>query len=163
MPNCVDLVAQIRSALKPLEEKIRDHSYLEALEAGKVPRVALQAFAGHQHHIITSDLRSVALLVSRHGALSSRAFLVNTPQGEASALSALDVFARATGLTLDDLEAFEPMPAAHAYCAFVAWLALYGSDAELAGAFLVNLVAWGPTASACGLLSSRTTALPSPT
>src|SRR2546422_4469898 len=26
---------------------------------------------------------------------------------------------------------------------FVAWLALYGSDAELAGAFLINLPAWG--------------------
>jgi hypothetical protein len=25
----------------------------------------------------------------------------------------------------------------------VAWLALYGSDAELAGAFLVNFAAWG--------------------
>jgi hypothetical protein len=35
------------------------------------------------------------------------------------------------------------LPAAHTYCAFVAWLALYGSDAELAGAFLINFSAWG--------------------
>ena len=42
----------------------------------------------------------------------------------------------------DDLRAFEPIPAAHAYCAFVAWLALYGSDEELAGAFSVNFAAW---------------------
>ena len=144
MPNATDLVAQIRSDLEPLKERIRDHPYLSALEAGQVQRVALRAFAGHQHHIITSDLRSIALLVSRHGALPSRAFLVNTLQGEAAALDAIDAFARALGLSLDDLEAFEPRPAAHAYSAFVAWLALYGSDAELAGAFLVNLAVWGP-------------------
>ena len=30
-----------------------------------------------------------------------------------------------------------------AYASFVAWLGLYGSDAELAGAFLVNFAAWG--------------------
>ena len=33
---------------------------------------------------------------------------------------------------------------------FVAWLALYGSDAELAAAFLVNFAAWGAN---CGRLS----------
>ena len=143
MPNATDLVAQIRSDLEPLKEKIRDHPYLSALEAGQVQRVALQAFAGHQHHIIASDLRSIALLVARHGALPSRAFLVSTLQGEAAARDAIDAFARALGLSLDDLEAFEPGPAAYAYSAFVAWLALYGSDAELAGAFLVNFAVWG--------------------
>ena len=81
MLNAIDLVAQIRSDLEPLKEKIRDHPYLSALEAGQVQPVALRAFAGHQHHIITSDLRSIALLVSRHGALPSRAFLVKTLQG----------------------------------------------------------------------------------
>ena len=104
MPNATDLVAQIRSDLDPLKEKIRDHSYLSALEAGQVQRVALRAFAGHQHHIISSDLRSIALLVSRHGALPSRAFLINTLQGEAAAMDAIDAFARALGLGLDDLK-----------------------------------------------------------
>jgi hypothetical protein len=41
------------------------------------------------------------------------------------------------------LEFFEPLPRAHAYCTFVAWLALYGSDAELAAALLVNFPTWG--------------------
>jgi hypothetical protein len=52
-------------------------------------------------------------------------------------------FAGALGLNVSNLEVFEPLPAAHAYCTFVAWLALYGSDAELSGAFLVNFPAWG--------------------
>ena len=67
-------------------------------------------------------------------------FLLRPLQSETAAL---DAFARTLGLSLDDLEAFEPRPAAHAYSAFVAWLALYGSDAEVAAAFLVNFPVWG--------------------
>jgi hypothetical protein len=50
-----------------------------------------------------------------------------------------------------ELSASEPIPAALAYSAFVAWLALYGSDAELAAAFAVNLPAWGAN---CGRISA---------
>jgi hypothetical protein len=49
-----------------------------------------------------------------------------------------------------DLKTFEPIPAAHAYCTYVAWLGMYGSDGELAGAFLVNFAAWGAN---CGKMS----------
>jgi hypothetical protein len=44
----------------------------------------------------------------------------------------------------------EPIPAAHAYGAYMAWLAMYASDAELAGALLVNFAAWGAN---CGRMS----------
>jgi TENA/THI-4/PQQC family len=144
------LVEQIRADLKPLDDRIVQHPYLEALEAGKVARTALRAFAGQQYHILSSDLRSLALLVSRHGALPSRPFLLKLLQGEAAALDSLPAFAAALDLSPADLEAAEPQPAGHAYCAFVAWLALYGSDAELAAAFLVNFAAWGAN---CGRLS----------
>jgi len=106
-------------------------------------RDVLKVFAGQQHHIISSDLRSIALIVSRQGMLPSLHFLLSVLHGEAAALDALHAFTRALGLNTGDLEMFEPLPAAHAYCTFVAWLALYGSDAELAGAFLINLPAWG--------------------
>ena len=143
MSNALQLVSQIRSDLNPLDERILQHPYVRALEAGRVSRDALKAFAGQQYQIITSDLRSIALIVSRHGALASREFLLKMLQGEAAALDALHSFARGLALSGDDLEAFEPLPAAHAYCTFVAWLGLYCSDAELAGAFLVNCAAWG--------------------
>ena len=143
MSNAVQVVQQIRSDLKPIEEKILAHRYLMALEQGRLTRDQLKIFAGQQHHIINSDLRSIALLLSRQEMLSSRHFLMNVVQGEASALEALHAFAGALGLAGGDLITLEPLPAAHAYCSFVAWLALYGSDAELTGAFLVNLPAWG--------------------
>lgn len=143
MPSADQLVAQIRTDLEPLEQKIIGHPYLSTIEEGRVPRDLLKLFAGQQYHIISSDLRSIAMLISRHGVLPSRGFLINVLQGEAAAMDALHGFAAALSLSPGDLEAFEPIPAAHAYCAFVAWLALYGSDAELAGALLVNFAAWG--------------------
>jgi thiaminase len=140
MSDTLQWVEQIRSDLRPLEDKILGHSYLRALDEGRLQRDQLKVFALQQHHIISSDLRSIALIVSRQGMLPSRRFLMNVLQGEAAAPDALHAFADAMGLDASDLE---PFPAAHTYCAFVAWLALYGSDAELAGAFLINFSAWG--------------------
>lgn len=143
MSDALQLVEQIRSDLRPLEAKISGHAYLKALEEGRMQPDSFRVFAGQQHHIISSDLRSIALILSRQGMLPSRPFLMNVLQGEAAALDALHDFAGVLGLNVTDLEVFEPLPTAYAYCTFVAWLALYGSDAELAGAFLVNFPVWG--------------------
>ena len=137
------LISHIRSDLKPLEAKISGHAYLKALEENRVRPDSLKVFVGQQHHIIGSDLRSIALILARQGMLPSRRFWINVLQGEAAALDALHAFAGTLGLVLSELEVFEPLPGAHAYCVFVAWLALYGSDAELAGAFLINFSTWG--------------------
>lgn len=141
MSDALHLISQIRSDLKPLEAKISCHAYLEALEKNRVFPDSLKMFAGQQYHIVSSDLRSIALILSRQGVLSSRRFWINVLHGETAALDALHDFAGAVGLELSDR--FEPLPAAHTYCAFVAWLALYGSNAELAAAFLVNFPTWG--------------------
>ncbi len=138
-----NLVEEIRQELKPLDEKILSHPYLNALEEGKVAREKLKLFAGQQYHIITSDLRSIGFLVSRYGTSPSGEFCINLLQGEMAALKALHSLAQGLGIKEDELKTIEPLPGAHAYTAFVAWLALYGSDAEFAAAFLVNLPAWG--------------------
>ena len=124
MSDALQLVEKIRSDLKPLEEKILGHPYLRALEDGRVALDLLKVFAGQQHHIISSDLRSIALILSREGMRPSRRFLMNALQGEAAALDALRAFAGTLGLNSSDLDSLEPLPAAHAYCTYVAWLAL---------------------------------------
>jgi hypothetical protein len=55
----------------------------------------------------------------------------------------------ATWIEMDDarLQAYEPAPGAHAYTAFMAWLALYGSEAEVAAGLLMNFAAWGTNCS----------------
>jgi hypothetical protein len=89
------------------------------------------------------DLRSVALLVNRFGASPSVPFFQGVLAGEAAALDALKIFADAVGLDEVSREAYEPTPGALAYSAYMAWLGLYGSDAEVAAGFLVNFPAWG--------------------
>ena len=150
MTDARQLVQQIRRQLKALDERIVRHPYLEALELGRVEREKLKVFAEQQYHIVGSDLRSVAILFARHGDLPSRSYLLNLLQGENAAAEALKEFALALGMREEELKASEPLPQAYGYCAFVAWLALYGSDAELAAGFLVNFAAWGAN---CGRMS----------
>jgi pyrroloquinoline quinone (PQQ) biosynthesis protein C len=141
--------------IAPLEERIRRHPYLQALEAKEVDRGKLAIFAGQQRHIIESDLRSVSVVVTRSESQATRDFFIGMLQGERAALEALEPFGRALGLSAEELRAAEPLPGAFAYSAYVAWLALYASPAEFAGAFLVNLDAWGVN---CGRISRALTA-----
>ena len=143
MINAEKLVEEIRRELAPVEQEIRRHPYLAALETGRVRRDDLTRFAGEQHHIIQSDLRSIALLVNRFGATPARPFFQAVLGGETAALTALGTFAAATGMDDARLQAYEPAPGAHAYTAYMAWLSLYSSGAEVAASFLVNFSAWG--------------------
>lgn len=144
------LLDETRKAIASTEERIRRHPYLEALEARRVDKGKLAVFAGQQYHIIESDLRSVALIVSRSESQGARDFLSGMLQGERAALTALGSFGKALGLSPENLRAAEPLPGAFAYSAYVNWLATYGSAAEFVGAFLVNLEAWGGN---CGRMS----------
>lgn len=150
MTHARQLIETIRNDLRPLEERILRHPYLEALDTGRVARERLRIFAGQQYHIVASDLRSIATLLSREGNLPNQSYLLGLLQVENTALEGLARFAQALGIAREELRAAEPIPAAFAYCAFVAWLALYGSAAELAAGFAVNFAAWGGN---CGRMS----------
>jgi hypothetical protein len=143
MKRLDSLMGEMKDLLRPLEEKILRHPYLADLEEKKIGREKLRYFVGEQHRIITSDLRSVGLLLSRHGLPPGRDFFWMVLQGEVEALKGLDRFASALGITGRELEAYEPLPEAQAYKAYMAWLSVYGSAAEVAGAFLANFPAWG--------------------
>ncbi len=146
MADAETLVAEIRSQLQPVRDRLMAHPYVAAVESGRLPRVELHRFAGEQHAIISSDLRSVAHLVARQGG----EFFLGILDGERAALAALDAFGSAIGMTGADLQTYEPTPGAHAYACYMAWLAAYASAAEVAAAYLVNFEAWG---SNCGRMS----------
>ncbi len=151
MASATALVTAIRQELGRLDERILSHPYIKAIEAGTVPADRLRLFAGEQYLIIKSDLRSVAQLVSRFGdATVTREFFLDVLAGEKAALKALSAFAGALGMTQDDLDRYEPLAGAHAYTCYMAWLGLYGSEAEVAAAYLLNFPAWGAN---CGRLS----------
>jgi hypothetical protein len=129
--------------LQPIGAKILNHRYLQTLEAGRIERERLRLFAAQQSYIIESDLRSVAQMVARAGSERSQAFFLELLEGERVALKALDLFRAAVVAAPEPPLSDEPLPGAFAYCAFVAWLSLYASEAEFAGALLINLPVWG--------------------
>jgi len=144
------LVEGVRQELQSVSEKILNHSYLQALGAGRIERERLRIFAAQQSYIIGSDLRSVALMVARASSEQSRAFFIELLEGEQAALKALGSFTAAVSGPAATAGADEPLPGAFAYCAFVAWLSLYASEAEFAGALLINLPVWGAN---CGRMA----------
>lgn len=150
MLNAKALIDKIEQELQPVNEQLLRHPYVQALEEGKIGRERLRLFAGEQYTIIGSDLKSAAHLVSRFGTSPSRDFFLGILQGERAAWDTLLTFAHALGISEAQLREHEPLPGAHAYTCYMAWLALYGSDAEIAAAYLVNFPAWGEN---CGRLS----------
>jgi pyrroloquinoline quinone (PQQ) biosynthesis protein C len=144
------LVEEIRAARAPGRDQLLAHPYLSAVEEGLVEIEQLRPFACEQFAIISSDVRSVAHLVSRFGA----DLFGDVLDGERAARQALTAFSTALGLSQQDLEEHEPLPGAHAYAAYMAWLAAYASDAEVAAAYLVNFAAWGEN---CARLSRALT------
>ncbi len=137
------LLEAARKAIMSTEERILLHPYVEALERRRVGKGKLAPFAGQQWHIIGSDLLSVERIATRAESQGARDFLGGMLEGERAALEALGTFGRALGLSPEQMRAAEPIPGAFAYSAYVTWLAAYGTVAEFAGAFLVNLEAWG--------------------
>jgi thiaminase len=137
------LLDELRRDLAPVEEEIRHSPYLAELESGLASRESLQALAGEQYNIIRSDLRSDALMVARFGSGQAGEFFRGFLEGEVQALGLLLDFAKALGLDEDDLKAYEPRPAAQTYPAYVTWLAVYGSEAEIAAAYLMNFPVFG--------------------
>jgi len=150
MVDAKALLEGIRQDLQPVTEQLLGHPYVKALEEGQIGREKLRLFAGEQYSIIASDLKSVAYLLSRFGSAPSRDFFLGILHGERAAWDALLTFVNALGLSEAQLSEHEPAAGAHAYTCYMAWLALYASDAEIAAAYLVNFPAWGQN---CGRLS----------
>ena len=150
MTSARDVLNQTHAALAESEKQIRQHEYIQAVRAGRVRREALRAFPGHQYHLWKSDLRAAAMFVSRFGDRRDAAFFADDLKAEFEARKTIMVLAAKMGMTKDDLEAYEPTEAGFAYAAYFAWLASFGSAAEIACGLTVNLSAWGYN---CGQVS----------
>jgi thiaminase len=148
------LCFQIRKDLASVEERIKANSWLAELEAGRLPTAALRAFAGEQLQIIPSDLRSFQVLARRFPADPAHRYLEGMAAGEHAALQALEGFATAIGFDGQQRHGYEPAAGCQVYPSYLARLARDGTAAEVVGAFLVNLDAWG------GCCARMATALP---
>ena len=137
--DAVELLAVLRAELAPVEHRLADHRYLAELEVGRVPLESLRVFAGEQRAIIASDRNSFEHLAHRFPEPPAGEFFREMAAGEAEALPLLERFAAAVGLGGE----YEPLAGCQAYSAYVAWLALNGSPADVVLAFIANLETWG--------------------
>jgi thiaminase len=141
--NAAELVALTERELADTAQAIRSHRFLRLLRERSVPDEVLRALAGEQNLIVASDRRSFAQLAARFpGGLAGPWFL-GMAEGEGAALDLLGGLTGWLGLSAEQLAGYEPRPGAQAYPAYVAWLALNGSRADVVLAFLANLAAWG--------------------
>jgi TENA/THI-4/PQQC family len=143
----VSLLEVVRSELAPAEGANR---LVPLVAEGRLPPERLAALAGEEYRIIHSDRRSFLVLAARFPEPPAVDFFVGLAQGETLALSKLLAFAAALGLDEAALQAYEPRPGCQAYPAYVAWLALNGSQADAALALVANFAAWG---SYCGAVA----------
>jgi hypothetical protein len=135
-----DALETVRRELAPAEGANR---LLPLVAEGRLPRERLAALAGEEHRIIASDRRSFLLLAARFPEPPAGDFFIGLAQGESVAMEKLVTFAAALGLDEKDLRAYEPKAGCQAYPAYVAWLALNGSQGDVALALVANFAAWG--------------------
>lgn len=137
------IVRELRDELAPVEDQIRNVPFLTALEAGEVSNAQLEAFACEEFNIVNRDLSSNALLVSRFGASPSSTFFKGILDGEIIALQFIIDFSAALGLSKWNLDQCEPRAGAQAFPAYVASLAAFSNQADVAAAFLLNFPIFG--------------------
>src|SRR3982074_3765958 len=102
MSTAVILGDEINAELQPIRQQLVRHPYVSAVEQRLIETSQLRPFAGEQHTIISSDLRSVAHLVSRFGP----GLFTDTLAGEQAALAAVVPFAAALGMSEQDLQEY---------------------------------------------------------
>jgi thiaminase len=135
-----DLIGRIREEVSAGAGR---NTFVDLLEAGRVPQERLTWLAGEQFRIVSSDQRSFAVLAARFPQPPAGEMFLSLAQGELHALPLLSDFAAALGWQERDLRAYEPRPLAQAYPAYLAWSALFGTCSGVSLAMLANLQEWG--------------------
>ncbi|MGP4047286.1 transcriptional regulator [Streptomyces sp. 2A115] len=127
---------------------------LPLIARGAARRDTLAALALEQREVIAADRRAFLHLAERSAGGSpaaepepaepeSAAFFRMLAEGEALAQERLGAYAAACGVDEAKEAAYEPLTDCQAYPAYVAWLALNGSPAEVVLALSANFAAWG--------------------
>jgi len=141
--RAVRLVADLREELAEVEDKIRNHPFIDDLENGEAPISTLRGFAIEEYYIIQSDLRSQALLTSRFGVTPSGDFFRGLLGGERIAFDLIRRFGAAVDLDETKLARRSPRAGGQAFPNAVAAMAAFRSEAEAAAAFLLNFGVFG--------------------
>ncbi|MEU1532095.1 transcriptional regulator [Streptomyces fagopyri] len=116
---------------------------LPLIARGAAQRSTLAALALEQGQVIPADRRAFLHLAERPDTgPDCAAFFTALAEGEALALDRLAAYADACGAGAART-AYEPLAGCQSYPAYVAWLAMNGSPAEVVLALTADFDAWG--------------------
>jgi thiaminase len=149
--NKSNLIEQIRSDLSNTIDAILNHQYLDALEKKEISRVKLEIFVCEQYQIISNDKRNFAFMISRASSDVASKLFIDRQDVELNALGNLTIMAEELIIDKRKIEAYEQLAGCQAYTNYLTRLAVYGSDAEILTALLIDLPIWGAN---CSKISS---------
>jgi len=148
--EAMSLLEDVRDWLAPLNQKILGHPYITEAEKGTLHLDKVKAFVTNQYYIVSYDIKSLALMLSRSVTRKEADFFKNVLNGDVEGLRLLVKLSECLGFSVEELENYTAIPDAVAYTHYLAALACFASPGEQAMALIVNLPVWG---SNCGKLS----------
>jgi thiaminase len=146
-----NFIEQIRSDLSNTIDAILNHPYLFALEKKEISKVKLEVFVCEQYHIITNDKRNFAFTISKASSDVASKLFIDCLDVELNALGNLTTMAGELIIDKRKIEAYDQLAGCQAYTNYLTRLAVYGSDAEILTALLIDLPVWGAN---CSKISS---------
>jgi thiaminase len=148
--EAASLLKSIREWLAPLNEKILTHPYVTGVENSKLNLDQIKAFVFNQYYIVSYDIKSLGLMLSRSLTRQDTEFFKNVLNGDIEGLDLLIKLGNSLDLSAEQLEQYSVIPEAVAYTHYMATLASFALPGEQAMALIVNLPVWGAN---CGKLS----------
>ena len=133
-------------------DAIINHPYISALEKKEISKEKLEIFVCEQYHIVANDKRNFALMISKASDDTSSKLFTACLHTELNALENLTLMAEE--LNIDDkrkIDEYGPLAGCQSYTNYLTKLAVYGSDAEILTAILVDFPVWGAN---CDKMSS---------
>src|SRR6266508_3585020 len=150
--NDDDFISNLgKNKLFEVTEMIVKHPYVLALENKEIRRDKLELFIFEQYHIIKNDRRNFALMISKASSDTAAKLFLDCLSAEGEALDSLVIMAKELGVSINGMESYEPLAGCNAYTNYLTRLAVYGSDAEILTAILIDFPVWGAN---CGKISS---------
>lgn len=146
-----NFIEQIRSDLSNTIDAILNHPYLYALEKKEISKVKLEVFVCEQYRIISNDKRNFAFTMSKASSDVASKLFIDCLDVELNALGNLTIMAEELIIDKRKIEAYEQLAGCQAYTNYLTRLAVYGSDAEILTALLIDLPVWGAN---CSKISS---------
>jgi thiaminase len=138
-----NFIEQIRSDLSNTIDAILNHPYLYALEKNEISKEKLEIFVCEQYQIISNDKRNFAFTISKTSSDIASKLFTDCLVVELNAIGNLTIMAEELIIDKRKIEAYEQLAGCQAYSNYMTRLAVYGSDAEVITALLIDLPVWG--------------------